>query len=77
MGLTSRHQYVIGVITRVSEDAVYMLTVMAGRSENNSRTQNISLDPITDFTSFCNTMDLIGMSIGVPTICTLGGFESA
>ncbi|KAJ8132150.1 hypothetical protein O1611_g1472 [Lasiodiplodia mahajangana] len=60
----SNRQDVIGTLTRTVEDAAYMLSNMAGRSDFDARTWNIPIQ-IPDFTEFCKT-DLTGMTIGVP-----------
>ena len=62
----SKRQDVIGTLTRTVKDAAYMLNSMAGRSERDERTWNIPFDPIPDFTSFCKSTDLTGITVGVP-----------
>ncbi|RWA10549.1 hypothetical protein EKO27_g4556 [Xylaria grammica] len=61
----SNRQDVIGTLTRTVEDAAYMLSNIAGRSDLDPRTWNIPFQEIPDFTDFCNT-NLTGMRIGVP-----------
>jgi amidase len=62
----STRQDVIGILSRTVKDAAFLLNSMAGRSERDERTWNIPLDPMPDFTKFCEEIDLTGLSIGVP-----------
>lgn len=62
----SSRQDVIGTLSRTVKDAAFLLNHMAGRSDRDDRTWNIPLDPIPDFTKFCDGTDLTGLSIGVP-----------
>ncbi|KUJ20269.1 uncharacterized protein LY89DRAFT_682028 [Mollisia scopiformis] len=59
---------------------------MAGRSELDERTWHIPFEPILDFSLFCNSTDLTGITIGVPRNCfdsntapapIMASFESA
>jgi amidase len=62
----SRRQDTIGTLTRTVKDAAYLLSNMAGRSEQDERTWDIPLDHIPDYTTFCRGTDLGGVTIGVP-----------
>ncbi|KAI1357761.1 amidase [Xylaria arbuscula] len=61
----SNRQDVIGTLTRSVEDAAYMLSHMAGRSDLDPGTWYIPFPKIPNYTNFCNT-NLSGMRIGVP-----------
>jgi amidase len=62
----SSRQDVIGTLTRTVKDAAYVLSVIAGRSDQDERTHKIPFDQIPDYTAFCNDTDLSGVTIGVP-----------
>lgn len=62
----SKRQDVVGTLTRTVKDAAHLLTFIAGRSEMDDRTWNIPFQQIPDFTSFCKSPDLKGITIGVP-----------
>jgi amidase len=62
----SNRQDVIGTLTRTVMDAAYLLNQMVGRSERDERTWNIPVDPIPDFTQFCQGVDLSGLRLGIP-----------
>lgn len=62
----SHRQDVVGPMTRTVRDAAHMLNTLAGRSEADDFTWNIPFDPIPDFTTSCQTIDIKGIKIGVP-----------
>ncbi len=62
----SRRQDIIGTLTRSVKDSAYLLSAMAGRSRQDDRTWDIPLDPIPDYTMFCQEINLTDITIGVP-----------
>ena len=62
----SKRQDVVGTLSRSVKDAAYMLSNMAGRSEQDPRTWHIPFDPIPDFTTYCQSTNLESVTIGVP-----------
>jgi amidase len=62
----SGRQDVIGTLTRTVKDAAHMLSVMAGRSEDDPRTWDIPFATIPNYAAFCEITDLSGINIGVP-----------
>lgn len=62
----SKRQDVIGTLTKSVRDAAYLLNYMAGRSERDPMTWHIPFSSTPDFTTFCKSTDLKGLSIGIP-----------
>jgi amidase len=62
----SKRQDTVGPIARCVKDAAAVLSVIAGRSENDERTWDIPSDMTTDFTAACENINMIGIRLGIP-----------
>ncbi|MCJ1479149.1 hypothetical protein MMC13_007833 [Lambiella insularis] len=59
-------QDTVGPMARTVKDAAEILTVIAGKSAYDERTQQIPFDTIPNYAASCQSTDLTGLRIGVP-----------
>ena len=62
----SEIQDTVGPMARTVKDAAEILTIIAGRSDFDNRTQQIPFDVIPDYAALCQATDITGIRIGVP-----------
>ncbi|MCJ1282130.1 hypothetical protein MMC26_001453 [Xylographa opegraphella] len=62
----SEIQDTIGPMARTVKDAAAILGIIAGKSDFDSRTQQIPFDKIPDYGALCRDTNLSGIRIGVP-----------
>lgn len=62
----SQEQDTVGPMARTVRDAAAMLTIIAGKDENDARTRAIPFSQIPDYGVACEQTDLSTLRIGVP-----------
>jgi amidase len=62
----SKRQDTVGPIARCVKDAATVLSIIAGRSENDERTWDIPSNMTTDFTAACESINIRGIRLGIP-----------
>ncbi|TPX12800.1 uncharacterized protein E0L32_006680 [Thyridium curvatum] len=66
----------VGLFTRRVRDSAAILSVIAGKSDRDSRTQDIPFDTIPNYVAACSSTDLGGIRIGIPRQ-SIGSVEPA
>lgn len=62
----SYKQDTVGPLTRTVKDSAHILTLIAGKSQVDPRTDDIPFEAIPDYEASCKGTDLNGIRIGVP-----------
>jgi amidase len=62
----SYKQDTVGPFTRTVKDSAHILTLIAGKSQADPRTDGIPFETIPDYAKSCQGTDLTGIRIGVP-----------